>query len=113
VYGVTVATIGAAFIAAALLLQSLLRPFTGGSDVAIAGSTLLTVAAFQPLRRRIQIGIDQRFYRARYDAGRTLDAFTASMRDEVDIDAVKGEVLDVVGATLRPAHASVWLRRSD
>jgi len=110
VYGATISSVGAGFVAAALILQAILRPLTGGSDVAIAGSTLLTVAAFQPLRRRIQTGIDQRFYRSRYDAGRTLDAFTASMRDEVDIDAVKGEVLDVVGATLRPAHASVWLR---
>jgi tryptophan-rich sensory protein len=111
VYGVTVATIGAAFIAAALLLQSLLRPITGGSDVAIAGSTLITVAAFQPLRRRIQSVVDRRFYRSSYDAARTLDVFAARMRDEVDINALRGEVLDVVASTLRPAHASVWLRK--
>jgi len=111
VYGVTVATIGAAFIAAALLLQSLLRPITSGSDLAIAGSTLITVAAFQPIKRWIQTAVDRRFYRSTYDAARTLDVFAARMRDEVDIDAVRGEVLDVVGATMRPAHASVWLRK--
>jgi hypothetical protein len=110
VYGATISSIGAGFVAAALILQTILRPITGGSDVAIAGSTLLTVAAFQPLRRRIQAGIDRRFYRSRYDASRTLDAFTSRMRDQVDIDAVRGEMLDVIGATVRPAHASVWLR---
>jgi hypothetical protein len=112
VYGVTVAAIGAAFIAAALLLQSLLRPITGGSDIAIAASTLITVAAFQPMRRWIQTGVDRRFYRSTYDAARTLDAFAARMRDEVDLDAVRAEVLDVVWTTLRPAHASVWLREA-
>jgi hypothetical protein len=112
VYGATISSISAGFVAAALILQAILRPITSGSDVAIAGSTLLTVAAFQPLRRRIQAGIDQRFYRSRYDASRTLDAFATRMRDQVDIDAVRHEVLDVVGSTLRPAHASVWLRQT-
>lgn len=110
VYGVTITTIGAVFIAAALILQAVLRPITGGSDLAIAGSTLATVAAFQPLRRRIQAAVDQRFYRSRYDAGRTLDAFTARLRSEVDIDSVRGDLLHVVGDTVRPTHASVWLR---
>jgi hypothetical protein len=113
VYGATIGSIGAGFVAAALILQAILRPVTGGSDVAIASSTLLTVAAFQPLRLRIQAEIDRRFYRSRYDASRTLDAFTARMRDQVDIDAVRGEVLDVVRTTVRPAHASVWLREAE
>jgi hypothetical protein len=111
VYGATISSVGAGFVAAALILQAILRPLTGGSDVAIAGSTLLTVAAFQPLRRRIQAGIDRRFYRSRYDAVRTLEAFATRMRDEVDIDAVRVEVLDVVSTTIQPAHAAVWLRK--
>lgn len=110
VYGATITTIGALFIGAVLILQALLRPLTGGSDMAIAGSTLATVAAFQPLRRRIQAAVDRRFYRSRYDAGRTLDAFTSRLRSEVDIDSVRGDLLRVVGDTVRPAHASVWLR---
>jgi hypothetical protein len=56
--------------------------------------------------------VDHRFYRSRYDAARTVDAFTTRMRDQVDIDAVRNDVLDVVGTTVRPAHASVWLRET-
>jgi hypothetical protein len=97
-------------VAAALFLQTLLRPITAGSDVAIAASTLATVAAFQPLRRWVQGAIDRRFYRSRYDAGRTLDSFSSRLRDEVDLDALRTDMLDVVRETVRPVHASVWLR---
>jgi hypothetical protein len=110
VYGAVSALLVATYAAAVVLFQALLRPLTGGSEVAVAASTLLVVAPFQPLRRRVQDVVDQRFYRSRYDAARTLDAFTARMRDQVDIDEVRGGVLDVVGATVQPAHASVWLR---
>lgn len=110
VYSATIATIGAGFVIVVLGLQTALRPLTGGSDLAVAGSTLLTLALFQPVRRRIQAAVDRRFYRSRYDAARTLDAFSTRMRDQLDIEAVRGEVLDVVDATLRPAHASLWLR---
>jgi hypothetical protein len=112
VYGVTVAIVGAGFVAAALFLQTLLRPITAGSDLAIAVSTLATVAAFQPLRRWVQGAIDRRFYRSRYDAARTLDSFSSRLRDEVDVDALRSELLEVIGETVRPTHASVWLRRS-
>jgi len=112
VYGATITIIGAGFLVATLVLQALLRPLTGGSDLAIAGSTLATVAAFHPLRRRVQDAVDRRFYRSRYDASRTLDAFTVRMRDQVEIDAVRREVLDVVRTTVQPAHASVWLRKA-
>jgi hypothetical protein len=112
VYGVTVAIVGAGFVAAALFLQTLLRPITAGSDVAIAASTLATVAAFQPLRRWVQAAIDQRFYRHRYDAARTLDAFAARLRDEVDLDAVRGDLLVAIDSTVRPTHAAVWLREA-
>ena len=110
VYGVTVTIVGAGFVSAVLLLQTLLRPLTAGSDLAIAASTLATVAAFQPLRRRVQGAIDRRFYRARYDASRTLDRFATQLRDEVDLDALRSELIDVVGETVRPTHAGVWLR---
>ncbi|MDP9245776.1 MAG: hypothetical protein M3O64_03910, partial [Chloroflexota bacterium] len=91
-------------------LQTLLRPFTSGSELAVAVSTLLSFALFQPLRRRVQETVDRRFYRARYDAVRTLDAFSVRLRDEVDLDAVRRDLIDAVHQTVHPAHASVWLR---
>jgi hypothetical protein len=112
VYGTLSTALLLTYVGAVVVLQALLGPITSGSELAVAASTLVVVALFQPLRRRIQDLVDRRFYRSRYDAARTLDAFTARMRDEVDLDAVRREVLDVVGITLRPAHASVWLRGS-
>jgi hypothetical protein len=112
VYGTLSAIVVGAYGASVILLQALLRPVTSGSELAVAGSTLVVVALFQPIRQRIQAAVDHRFYRSRYDAARTLDAFTTRMRDQVDIDAVRNDVLDVVGTTVRPAHASVWLRET-
>jgi hypothetical protein len=112
VYGVTTGAIAAVFFGGIVVLQAVLRPFTGGSELAVAASTLLTVALFQPLRNRVQVAVDQRFYRSRYDAARTLDAFGAALRDEVDLDALRADLLDVVHETLRPAHAGVWLREA-
>jgi len=110
VYGAVSAVLVATYLAVVVLFQAALRPFTAGNELAVAGSTLATLALVQPLRRRIQDGVDRRFYRSRYDAARTLDAFVSRMRDEVDLEQVRGHVLDVVGETVRPAHASVWLR---
>jgi hypothetical protein len=112
VYGGLSALLLMTYAAAVVLLQTALRPVTTGSELSVAGSTLVVVALFHPLRRRAQNAVDRRFYRSRYDAARTLDAFTARLRDQVDIDAVRDDVLEVVGTTLRPAHASVWLRRT-
>ncbi len=110
VYGATTAGIAAAFFAGIVVLQALLRPLTSGSELAVAASTLASVALFQPLRRRVQETVDRRFYRSRYDAARILDAFGARLRDEVDLDAVRRVLLDSVQETLAPAAMSLWLR---
>jgi hypothetical protein len=110
VYGLTTGAVAAAFFGGIVVLQTLLRPLTTGSEIAVAASTLLTVALLQPVRSRIQQGVDRRFYRWRYDAARTVDAFAEGLRDEVDLDAVRAHLLGAVGQTVSPAHASLWLR---
>jgi hypothetical protein len=110
VYGTTTAAIAIAFFAGIVVLQAALRPFTGGSELAVAASTLVCFALFQPIRRRMQSTVDRRFYRARYDAAVTLDRFASALAGEVDLAAVREGLLDAVGETVRPAHASVWLR---
>ena len=111
VYGATTAAIGAAFFAGIVVLQAALRPLTGGSELAVAASTLLCFALFQPIGTRVQSAVDRRFYRSRYDAARTLDAFTSRLAGEVDLDAVGAELAAAVGTTLRPSHVSLWLRK--
>jgi len=110
VYGALSALLFGTYALSVLALSALLRPITGSSDLAVAGSTLAVVALFGPLRARLQRFVDQRFYRARYDADRTVDAFAARLRDQVDLDALSGELVGVVHDTVRPAHASLWLR---
>jgi hypothetical protein len=112
VYGTLSATLIAIYVATVILVGAALRAFTSGSEFAVAVSTLATLALVQPLRRRIQEAVDRRFYRSRYDATRTLDAFSVRLRDEVDLDAVRGGLLDAVRETVQPAHASVWLRET-
>ena len=110
VYAVTTTAIGTAFFAGIVVLQAALRPLTGGSEIAVAASTLVCFALFQPIRRRTQATVDRRFYRARYDASRTLDLFISRLAGEVDLDAVGADLAEAVGATVRPAHMSLWLR---
>jgi hypothetical protein len=112
IYAAVSAVLLAAYIGGVALFQFVLAPFTAGSGVAVAISTLAVVALFQPLRSRIQSAVDHRFYRAKYDAERTLDAFAARLRDEVDLDMLRRELVSVVHETVQPAHASVWLRRA-
>ena len=112
VYGAVTALLAATYFGAVVLIQAALRPFTSGSELAVAGSTLLVVALFQPLRRRVQEAVDRRFYRSRYDAGWILDRFGSRLRDQVDLDAVRADLLDILHETVRPAHATVWLRTS-
>jgi hypothetical protein len=110
VYGATTAAIAATFFLGIVALQAALRPLTSGSELAVAASTLASFALFQPIRRRVQDAIDRRFDRSRFDAARTLDVFADRLRDEVDLDVLRGDLVAAVNRTMGPSHASVWLR---
>jgi hypothetical protein len=110
VYGSLTVVLGAAYAGLVLAGQALFSSFAGGSDLAIAASTLLVAALFLPLRSRLQLLVDRRFYRRRYDAQRTLDAFGARLRQEVDLELLSAELRIAVDGTVQPAHVSFWLR---
>jgi hypothetical protein len=110
VYAATSGVVAATFLLGILALQGILRPLTSGSELAIAASTLVSFALFQPIRRRIQDAVNRRFDRSRYDTARMLDAFADQLRDEVDLDAVRADLIGVVRQAMAPAHTSLWLR---
>ena len=98
------------FAVAVVALQAVLARFTQGQTLAVAGSTLVTFALFQPLRRHVQSVVDRRFDRARYDAQRTVDAFTEQLRDEVDLTRLRAALVATADDAVRPARVTVWLR---
>jgi hypothetical protein len=107
--GVTV-VLAAIYVGTVLALQDLLTSFTEQRGLVVAGSTLLVAALFTPVRRRMQRAVDRRFYRSRYDAERVIQEFGATLRDEIDLPHLKGELVDVVEHSMQPRRVRVWLR---
>jgi hypothetical protein len=113
VYGLLTAILGLGYAGAVLLLGQLFGGVTEDPPGwAVAGATLAVAALFQPARRRIQAVVDRRFNRRKYDATKTVEAFSARLRDEVDLDALSAELLAVAHQTVQPTSASLWLRPS-
>jgi len=110
VYGGLTLVLGAAYAVLVLAGQALFSSFAGGSNLAIAVSTLVVAALALPLRKRVQRFVDRRFYRRRYDAGRTLEAFGARLRDQIELGGLRADLEGVVRETMQPEHVSLWLR---
>ena len=113
VYGLLTVLLGLGYGGAVLILGQL-GQLAGReqSSLVVAGSTLAVAAAFQPARRRVQAGVDRRFNRRKYDAAKTIEGFSAHLRDEVDLDTLSAEMLAVVDQTMQPTQVSLWLRPS-
>jgi hypothetical protein len=113
VYGALTALLVLVYFGGVAMTQVIFRALTGQEEqpqLAIVVSTLVIAALFNPLRRRIQSFIDRRFYRSKYDAAKTLETFSAKLRDETDLDSLSDDLVGVVRETMQPAHVSLWLR---
>ena len=111
VYGSLTAMLVLVYLGGVVSLQYAFRALTGQeSQIAIVASTLAIAALFDPLRKRVQAFVDRRFYRRKYDARKTLETFSAKLRDETDLDALSEDLVGVVRGTIQPAHVSLWLR---
>jgi hypothetical protein len=113
VYGSLTALLALVYFGGVTVVQAVFHTLTGQErqpQLAIVVSTLVIAALFTPLRRRIQSFIDRRFYRSKYDAAKTLEAFSVKLRDETDLDALSDDLVGVVKETMQPAHVSLWLR---
>jgi hypothetical protein len=111
VYGSLTAALAALYFGGIVVLQRLFVLLTGQqSTLAVVASTLLIAALFNPLRRRVQALVDRRFYRSKYDAARTLEAFGSRLREETDLNTLTNDVMSVTRETMQPAHVSLWLR---
>jgi hypothetical protein len=113
VYGSLTVMLGLVYFVGITATQAIFRALTGQEEqpqLAIVVSTLVIAALFNPSRRRIQAFIDRRFYRSKYDAAKTLEAFSAKLRNETDLDALNADLVEVVRETMQPAHVSLWLR---
>ena len=113
VYGALTATLALVYFGGVATIQAIFRALTGQEQqprLAVVVSTLVIAALFNPLRRRIQSFIDRRFYRRKYDVTKTLETFSAKLREETDLDALSDDLVGVVRETMQPAHVSLWLR---
>ena len=114
VYGSLTTTLVALYFGVIVVLQGIFVALTGQqSTLAVVASTLLIAALFTPMRRRIQGFIDRRFYRSKYDAAKTLEAFSARLRNETDLDALSDDLVGVVRETMQPTHVSLWLHTDE
>jgi hypothetical protein len=113
VYGALTVLLAIVYFGGVTATEAIFRTLTGQEQqpqLAVVVSTLVIAALFTPLRLRIQSFIDRRFYRRKYDARKTLEAFSAKLRDETDLDALNNDLVGVVRETMQPTHVSLWLR---